>query len=71
MQDDIQAMCAFLGETLRTNGSDVTSSTTISATTCTNCMLNVKDCWDDRFSPSRNNIKLMQVKHLPVHGLIH
>ena len=57
LQDDIQAMCAFLGETLRTNvGTDVTSSTTISATTWSNCMLNVKDCWDDRFSPSSETI---------------
>lgn len=57
LQDDIQAMCAFLGETLRTNvGSDVSSSTTINATTWSNCMLNIKDCWDDRFSPSSETI---------------
>jgi len=53
LQDDVQAMCAFLGQTVRTNvGSDVTSSTVINATTWTNLMLNVQDCWDNRFSPA-------------------
>jgi hypothetical protein len=53
LQDDIQAICAFLGVTVRTNvGSDVTSSTTINATTWTNLMLNVQDCWNARFSPN-------------------
>ena len=53
LQDDIQAICAFLGVTVRTNvGSDVTSSTTINATTWTNLMLNVQDVWNARFSPN-------------------
>tara|TARA_B100000900_G_scaffold414523_1_gene441400 strand:+ start:3614 stop:4591 length:978 start_codon:yes stop_codon:yes gene_type:complete len=57
LQDDVQAMCAFLAQTLRTNvGSDVTTSTTINATTWSNTMLNVKDCWEDRFGPSSETI---------------
>lgn len=53
LQDDVQAMCLFLGQALRTGvGSDVTTSTTISAETWSNLMLNIKDCWDNRFSPS-------------------
>ena len=53
LQDDVQAMCAFLGQALRTGvGGDVTTSTTISAATWNNLMLNVKDCWDNRFSPA-------------------
>lgn len=57
LQDDVQAMCAFLAQTLRTNvGTDVTSSTTINATTWSNTMLNVKDCWEDRFGPSSETI---------------
>jgi len=57
LQDDVQAMVAFLGESLRSNvGSDVTSSTVISATTWSNCMLNIKDCWDDRFTPSSRTV---------------
>ena len=57
LQDDVQAMCAFLGETLRSNvGTDVTSSTVISATTWSNCMLNIQDCWDDRFTPASESI---------------
>lgn len=53
LQDDTQALCAFLGRSLRTGvGTDVTSSTTISAATWSNLMLNVKDCWDNRFSPA-------------------
>jgi len=53
LQDDVQALVAFLGQSLRTGvGSDVTTSTTITAATWNNLMLNIKDCWDNRFSPS-------------------
>lgn len=53
LQDDVQAMCAFLGQTVRTGvGSDVTTADTITAGTWNNLMLNVKDCWDNRFSPA-------------------
>ena len=53
LQDDVQALCAFLGQTVRTNvGSDVGSTTVIDDTTWSNLMLNVKDCWDNRFSPA-------------------
>jgi hypothetical protein len=53
LQDDVQALCAFLGQTVRTGvGTDVTSSTTITASTWSNLMLNIKDCWDNRFSPA-------------------
>lgn len=57
LQDDIQAMCAFLGVSLRSGvGSDVTTSTTISATTWNNAMLNVRDCWNNRFSPNSRTV---------------
>lgn len=57
LQDDVQAMCAFLGVTVRTNvGTDVTSSTTINATTWTNLMLNVQDCWNGRFSSASTTL---------------
>ena len=50
LQDDVQALCAFYGITVRTNvGSDVTSSTVINATTWTNLMLNIQDVWNARF----------------------
>lgn len=53
LQDDVQAMCAFLGQTLRAGvGSDVSTATTITAETWSNLMLNIKDCWDNRFSPA-------------------
>jgi hypothetical protein len=53
LQDDVQSLCAFLGQTVRTGvGSDVTTATTVSATTWNNLMLNIKDCWDNRFSPA-------------------
>lgn len=53
LQDDVQALCAFLGQTVRTEvGSDVTTSTNITATLWSNMMLNIKDCWDNRFSPA-------------------
>ena len=53
LQDDVQAMCAFLGQSVRTGvGSDVTSADTITAATWNNTMLNVKDCWDARFVPA-------------------
>jgi hypothetical protein len=57
LQDDVQAMCAFLGQTVRTNvGSDVGTSTVIDDTTWSNLMLNVKDCWDNRFSPASRTL---------------
>ena len=53
LQDDIQAMCAFLGVSVRSGvGTDVADGGTISATTWTNSMLNVQDCWNNRFSPA-------------------
>jgi hypothetical protein len=53
LQDDVQALCAFLGQTLRTGvGTDVTTSDTILAATWNNLMLNIQDCWDNRFSPA-------------------
>ena len=53
LQDDVQAMCAFLGVSVRTGvGTDVTSSTTITAATWSNLMLNIQDCWNSRFSPN-------------------
>lgn len=53
LQDDVQAMCAFLGVTVRTGvGTDVTSSDTITAATWSNTMLNIQDCWNNRFSPA-------------------
>lgn len=53
LQDEVQALCAFLGQTVRTGvGTDVTTTDTISATTWNNLMLNIKDCWDNRFSPA-------------------
>lgn len=57
LQDDVQAMCAFLGVSLRSGvGSDVGTSTTIAASTWSNLMLNIKDCWDNRFSPSSSSV---------------
>ena len=53
LQDDVQAMCAFLGVSLRAGvGADVGTTTTISATTWNNTMLNIRDCWNSRFTPS-------------------
>lgn len=57
LQDDVQAMCAFLGVSVRSGvGTDVTSSTTIAASTWSNLMLNIKDCWDNRFSPASSSV---------------
>jgi|TARA_R110001606_G_scaffold367705_1_gene523278 hypothetical protein len=57
LQDDVQAMCAFLGVSLRTGvGSDVTTSVTITASTWANLMLNIQDCWNARFSPAGRTI---------------
>ena len=57
LQDDVQSLCAFLGQTVRTGvGTDVTTSNTISATTWNNLMLNIKDCWDNRFSPASTSM---------------
>ena len=53
LQDDVQAMCAFLGVGVRTGvGSDVVDGGSITATTWTNLMLNIQDCWNARFSPA-------------------
>ena len=53
LQDDVQAMCAFLGVALRTGvGTDVVSGNTITAATWNNLMLNIQDCWNDRFGPA-------------------
>lgn len=53
LQDDVQAMCSFLGVSLRTGvGSDVDSSDVITASTWNNLMLNIQDCWNARFSPT-------------------
>ena len=53
LQDDVQAMCAFLGVSVRTGvGTDVADGDTITAATWTNLMLNVQDCWNNRFSPA-------------------
>lgn len=53
LQDEVQALCAFLGQAVRTGvGTDVTTSDSIIATTFNNVMLNIKDCWDNRFSPA-------------------
>ena len=53
LQDDVQAMCAFLGVSVRTGvGSDVADGGSITAATWTNLMLNVQDCWNARFSPA-------------------
>jgi len=57
LQDDVQSLCAFLGQTVRTGvGTDVTTSNSISATTWNNLMLNIKDCWDNRFSPASTSM---------------
>lgn len=53
LQDDVQSACAFLGVSVRSGvGTDVADGDTISATTWTNLMLNVQDCWNNRFSPA-------------------
>jgi hypothetical protein len=53
LQDDVQAMCAFLGVSVRSGvGSDVADGGSITATTWTNLMLNIQDCWNARFSPA-------------------
>jgi hypothetical protein len=52
LQDDVQALCAFYGVTVRTGvGSDVSDSTVITAETWTNLMLNIQDVWNTRFAP--------------------
>jgi hypothetical protein len=57
LQDDVQSLCAFLGQTVRTNvGTDVTTATSISATTWNNLMLNIKDCWDNRFNAASKTL---------------
>lgn len=57
LQDDVQAMCAFLGQSVRSGvGTDVSDGDTISATTWSNMMLNVQDCWNNRFSPASRSI---------------
>jgi hypothetical protein len=50
LQDDVQALCAFLGVSLRAGvGVDVARGDTITAQTWNNLLLNVEDCWNDRF----------------------
>jgi hypothetical protein len=57
LQDDVQSLCAFLGQSVRTGvGTDVTTATTIAATTWNNLMLNIKDCWDNRFSAASKTL---------------
>ena len=51
LQDEVQSLCAFLGQSVRAGvGTDVTTATTITAATWNNLMLNIKDCWDNRFN---------------------
>ena len=53
LQDDVQALCAFYGQTVRTGvGSDVADGDSITAATWNNLMLNVQDCWTNRFAAS-------------------
>jgi hypothetical protein len=53
LQDDVQAMCAFLGVSVRTGvGSDVSAGGSVTAATWNNLMLNIQDCWNARFSPA-------------------
>lgn len=53
LQDDVQAMCAFLGVSVRSGvGTDITTSDTVLASTWNNLMLNIQDCWNDRFGPA-------------------
>lgn len=53
LQDDIQALCAFTGQSVRTGvGSDVADGGVITAATWSNVMLNIEDCWNNRFTPS-------------------
>jgi len=53
LQDDVQAMCAFLGVSVRSGvGTDVADGGSITAATWTNLMLNIQDCWNDRFGPA-------------------
>lgn len=53
LQDDVQALCAFLGQSVRSGvGTDVGSGDSITAATWNNTMLNIKDCWDNRFTPA-------------------
>lgn len=57
LQDDVQSLASFLGITLRSGvGTDVTSSDTITAVTWNNLMLDVKDLWDNRFSPDASSL---------------
>jgi hypothetical protein len=57
LQDNVQALGVFLGITLRAGvGTDVTTSTTITAATWNNLMLDVKDCFDNRFSPASRTL---------------
>lgn len=57
IQDDVQALCAYLGVTVRAGvGTDVGTNTTITAQTWNNLMLNIRDCWNDRFSPASRTI---------------
>ena len=75
LQDDVQAMCAFLGrKSVRTGvGSDVSTSDTILASNLEQLtMLNIKDCWDtidlDQQVEQRQQTVAQQEQQ---HGLTH
>lgn len=53
LQDDVQALCAFLGQALRPGvGTDVVTGNVINSIAWRNLMLNVEDCWNNRFVPA-------------------
>lgn len=57
LQDDVQALCAYLGVTVRAGvGTDVGTGTTITAQTWNNLMLNIRDCWNGRFLPTSRTL---------------
>jgi predicted transcriptional regulator len=57
LQDDVQSLCAFLGQTVRAGvGVDVTTTDIITAATWNNLMLNIKDCWDNRFTSANTSV---------------
>lgn len=50
LQDDVQALCVFLG--ISNSIADVTSSTTITASDWNHMMQKLRDCWNARFNPA-------------------
>ena len=63
LQDDVQALCAFLGQSVRSGvGSDVSAGDSVTATTWNNTMLNIKDCWDNRFTPAATSTSTSATK---------